>query len=454
MVDRDNIDRKLAAARTRLILDHPFLGALVLRLPMFEAEKSWCPTTATDARSFYFNPDYIDALDISQVQFVLAHEALHCALSHFARRSHRMKARWDLACDFAINPILLVEGLKPPPGMMLLPQYDGMTAEEIYPMIDENTQDETIDRHLYDDLDERTDSGSSGGSPNQSRNDTNQKPEKGEHGESSPSPSSKERPQQQSPKNTPQPTEDGQRKEPDADSPNEAQQETPQPSQEQDANKQPPPLNEVEKEQLAMQWRQRLASAEQQARQAGKMSKALARLVAAEVVPKLPWRALLARYMVAIGRDDYNYSRPSRREGSAIFPSLRSGQVEVLVVIDTSGSISGHEMQQFLSEVNSIKAQVRARILLQACDDLLAEDGPWIFEAWDEIRLPKTISGGRGTSFEPIFEWVKTKGKAPDLLVYFTDAKGKFPRQEPPYPVIWLVKGNGAIPFGQRIQLN
>jgi len=42
--------RKLAAARTRLILDKPFLGALVLRLPLQESNAGWCTTTATDAR--------------------------------------------------------------------------------------------------------------------------------------------------------------------------------------------------------------------------------------------------------------------------------------------------------------------------------------------------------------------------------------------------------------------
>ena len=100
----DPIETKLAAARTKLILDKPFLGALVMRLPMVQADPDWCPTTATDAKKFYFNPTYIDALSLDETQFMLAHEALHCALSHFSRRQHRVSHRWDLACDFAINP--------------------------------------------------------------------------------------------------------------------------------------------------------------------------------------------------------------------------------------------------------------------------------------------------------------------------------------------------------------
>ena len=104
-MDIDAIETKLTAARAKLILDKPFLGALVLRLPMAAADPNWCATTATDARRFYYNPEYIDSLSMSQTQFMLAHEALHCALSHFARRQHRVQHRWDLACDYAINPL-------------------------------------------------------------------------------------------------------------------------------------------------------------------------------------------------------------------------------------------------------------------------------------------------------------------------------------------------------------
>jgi len=58
-VDIQAIETKLAAARTRLILDKPFLGALVLRLPMNPADPDWCPTTATDARAFHYNPEHV-----------------------------------------------------------------------------------------------------------------------------------------------------------------------------------------------------------------------------------------------------------------------------------------------------------------------------------------------------------------------------------------------------------
>jgi len=403
-----DVETKLSAARTRLILDKPFLGALVLRLPMVAGDPSWCRTTGTDARALYYNHDYIKELSLDQTQFVLAHEALHCALSHFMRRQGRVKHRWDLACDFAINPILIGEGLKPPPDALYMDVFEGMTAEEIYPMLDDMEVDnqQTLDHHLYDSEDdprERGESGAGGGSRERSAG--------GGGSQSEYDPDSGGAPQ-------------------------------------------PHSLTETEKAQLAVQWRQRMAGAAQQAMQAGKMGGGLARLVDHLLQPQLPWRHLLARYMTAAARDDYNYSRPSRREGDAILPSLRSEQVNVAVALDTSGSISREEMQEFLSEINAIKGQVTARITLLACDQQLCPGSPWEYEPWEQFTLPQDLTGGGGTSFVPVFEWLERSVQPPDLLVYFTDAEGTFPRREPPFPVIWLVKGKARVPWGQRIQLN
>ena len=136
---KDPIETKLTRARTGLIMDKPFLGALVLRLPLIEADPRWCQTTGTDARNLYYNREYIDALNLEQVQFVLSHEALHCALSHFVRRQHRERRRWDVACDYAVNPLLIGDGLTPPPNGLYERSFEGMSAEEIYPFIEENT---------------------------------------------------------------------------------------------------------------------------------------------------------------------------------------------------------------------------------------------------------------------------------------------------------------------------
>ncbi len=402
------IQNKLAAARTRLILDKPFLGALVLRLPLVAADPKWCKSAATNAKKLFYNQDYINALDIQETQFVLAKQALHCALSHFARRQHRIKQRWELACDYAVNPLLINDGLKAPPGTLVDDGFAGMTAEEIYHYIDDlDNEDSDFEKQDQDRSEDQQDS---------LQNEEHQ-----------------DQQLQQS-------LEDNLNKEPT---------ETP------GLAPQPAELSPQEQEELSIQWQQRLAGAAQQAMQAGKLGGSMGRMVDFMLQPKLPWRMLLARYMTASARDDYSYSRPSsRRGGPAIFPSLRSSQINIAVGIDISGSVNDKEMSEFITEVDAIKGNVRARITLLPCDAELAKGAPWIFEPWEEVELPARLTGGGGTDFNPVFDWLDEQDQYPDLLVYFTDGIGSFPNNAPSFPVIWLVKGKQDVPWGQRVQLN
>ncbi|SFV80300.1 Sll7028 protein [hydrothermal vent metagenome] len=411
-IEIEAVEARLTKARTQLILDKPFLGNLVLRLPLIAAD-SWCKTSATDAKSFYYNPKFIDSLNNHQIKFILIHEALHCALTHFARRGNRTKHKWDLACDFAINPLLVKEGFHPPIDVPIFRQYEGMIAEEIYPMIDDNLDQEPMDQHLYDDHANDESKESDGGM----REDQLQQ----------------EQEQETKPNNKPS---DSNR-----DGPSQLAQ-------------QPPALQPDEVDMLATQWQKNLASSAQLAQQAGKLDGEFAKLIDFFLQPQVSWQSLLAQYMSTFARDDFTYSRPSRRPGEAILPSLKSHQINITVAIDTSGSISQEEINEFVSEINAIKANIRAGITLIACDDKLSSESPWRFEAWDELQFPASLGGGKGTNFNPVFDYINTQDMPSDVLIYFTDAKGKFPEYEPNYPVLWLIKGKEMVPWGSRIQLN
>ena len=404
---------KLAAARTRLIMERPFLGALVMHLPL-KPGGDWCTTTGTDAQAFYFNPAFIENLNLAQTQFVLAHEAMHCAMGHPHRRNHRVKRRWDVACDHAVNLILIEEGMKPPlHGILADQNFMTLSAEEIYPLIPEDTPEESFDQHLFDSDDE------AGASPDESQRQDN--PDAGESGVQG------------------------------LEGQSEAEEKEGSGSQ---ASQKPNELSSSEREELAEQWKNRLAAAAQAARQAGKLSQSMMRWVDGLLAPSLPWRALLARFFAVNQRDDYSWRRPSRREGDALLPRLSSEGIEVVAAIDTSGSIGDDELRQFVSELDALKGQVRARVTLLACDNHIAENAPWEFEPWDTMELPAGIAGGGGTDFRPVFDWVEHENRSPNMLVYFTDAEGDFPKTPPNYPVIWLVKGKGAVPWGERVQLN
>jgi predicted metal-dependent peptidase len=378
--DLSALETKLAAARTRLILEKPFLGALVMHLPLKAADAKWCKTTATDARNFYFNPDYIARLTLEQTQFVLAHEAMHCALSHFARRNHRQKHRWDVACDYAVNMILDEERML----------ASGQRADE------RELSGSDGGRNLPPAA-----RGPAGGNPGHPSVRQRSAGEGGGDGE----------PQEQEQRDTGQGQENesegdasGGRRSRTKESQGEAQQ------ADESANPPPPP---ADPDKLDEQWKSRLAAAAQAARQAGKLSQSLMRFVDNLLAPQLPWRALLARYMMNAARDDYSFQRTSRREGEALMPRLYSQGVNVVVALDTSGSVTREELQAFLTEIDALKAQVRADVTLHACDDKLDPAGPWKYAMWEAMALPEQVSGGGGTDFRPVFEWLGREASAP-----------------------------------------
>jgi predicted metal-dependent peptidase len=410
---RRRIETKLGAARTRLILEQPFIGALVMHLPLVAASPAWCETTATDARAIYFNPAYVEALTLAQAQFVLAHEAMHCALGHFARRSHRTHRRWDVACDHAVNLLLAAEGFRPPPGALANPGFRGLSAEEIYPLIPPDTPERTLDRHLFG-------SGAETGAG---------------------AVASAAAPVDRRPSGAGFEEMDGW-----DDAGNERRRGA--------SRMAPAAAGPNERDELARRWQARMASAAQQARIAGRLKDSWLRAVDGLIEPQLPWRMLLARYLMNAAREDYSFQRPSRREGEALLPRLAGGELDLHVALDTSGSIGREELAQFTAELDALKGQIRARVVVHGCDERLDPRGPWSYQPWEPIRLPAAIGGGGGTSFRPVFEWVAARRLRPDLLLYFTDAEGEFPRVAPDYPVLWLVKGRGKVPWGERIQLN
>lgn len=411
-----DIHIKLQAARTRLVLDQPFIGALLLHLPMQATNR--CETIGTDGVAIYFNPRYVAALSLRQTQFMLAHQALHCALGHFARRGHRTRNRWDVACDFAVNLLLVDEGMESPAGALLDSRYRGLSAEEIYPLIAEGEGLATLDMHLFD-----------------GASSTAGMARVGEGSE-------------------------GERSVPERDDADGAASDDEQWSDAAPHRRRNPGAATAEAgspsiEESALQWQMRLATAAQQAERAGRLGASWQRALGRMLQPALPWSALLARHVVSRARDDYSFQRPSRRDvGGALLPRMHSAQLELFVVLDTSGSVSESQLNAFATEIEALKGQVRARVTLHACDEKLVQAGPWVFESWEPIDLPRTLTGGGGTDFRPVFDWIREQSHRPDLLVYFTDAEGDFPQSAPPFPVIWLVKGPAPVPWGERIQLN
>jgi predicted metal-dependent peptidase len=101
------LTRRLAKAKTSLILEHPFVGTIALNMPfILDASVS---TAATNGKKVVFNPSFIEPLCDEQLKFLVAHECFHPMLEHNFRRGERNQSRWNKAADYVINQLLVDE---------------------------------------------------------------------------------------------------------------------------------------------------------------------------------------------------------------------------------------------------------------------------------------------------------------------------------------------------------
>lgn len=120
-------------ARTRLLMRNPFYGTLLMLTPLVEDRS--VPVAATDMERIYWNPDTFAMLSVDSIMFVLAHEIMHIVFLHGMRRYTRQADKWNVACDYAINAILLENGFVMPPAPhtgLHNDAWKGMSAETIY----------------------------------------------------------------------------------------------------------------------------------------------------------------------------------------------------------------------------------------------------------------------------------------------------------------------------------
>ena len=115
----------------------------------------------TDDVSLYFNPQFVETLSAAEIAGTLAHEVMHPALQHHTRRGGRNPRRWNMACDYAINPMLLDAGLTLPKDVLLDNGFRGMSAERIYNLLEEEEQNQSSSRDA--DSESQDDSADSGG---------------------------------------------------------------------------------------------------------------------------------------------------------------------------------------------------------------------------------------------------------------------------------------------------
>lgn len=204
-------------------------------------------------------------------------------------------------------------------------------------------------------------------------------------------------------------------------------------------------LSADEKEALAKQIDEALR---QGALVAGKAGGSVNRDIEELLRPQVNWRDALREFMTTTckGNDFGTWAKPNRRfVGAGIYmPSPISEKVEELVIaVDTSGSIGGKELTTFLSEVTGICDSVNpSRVRLLYWDSRVAGD-----ESYEEHNL-QTLAhstkpvGGGGTDVNCVTAYMKEHNITPQAVVVLTDGYLFGGWGQWPCPVLWCILNN------------
>ena len=371
---------KIEKARVRLLLSHPFFGSLVMKKPIEETTR--VPTAAAGAHGeILVNPMFVENLSVGNVVFLLAHEAMHIALAHLHRMGDKDVQLWNTACDAVINDLLKEERVGEfIHGGVDMPGASQKTSEKIYEELKQKRDEQQQDG----------DSENEGGNQGQGGQDQSQGT---------------------------LPIEDL--------LPDEASKIT------------------SSLEEAVAEGKTDIASAMQATKMAGRdsgMSSALRRFVADYIESKVDWWEILERLMTSKSERHLSWEHPNKRfVGRHYLPRRERlpSMGEIVVGIDTSGSISDKEMAEFLGHLNGIIDQCNpTKVHVMYChsrvykiDEVDREDYP--------ISCASNIEDGGTDMCEIVYE-IDRLGIDPEMCIILTDGYTPVP-DESPCELVWVV---------------
>jgi len=388
-------------------------------------------STLTLYYNITFMEHFINDFTVDAIAYIYMHEALHVANRHGIRRGNRNPELWNIACDIAINSQLTdYLGLPLPKNALYVPDFKGLSAEEIYEILSSNYGQKPPPP----------------GRPPKGRPPKGQPPKKGKGRGHGPWVEYTDIPDD--PDIEVKITyEDGTTIEGRI------------PKKDLIASDKTKKLTEGEKKLIedyikhVIQRAKTEAEKEYRERRKGVAPGNIEGLIKL-TEPEVDWRSELSEYfhLIKARAAGYTWSYPSRRALSAgTYMPARVGEKEVLrvaIAIDTSGSISDAELQTFLSETLGIINDIPDTVALVIQTDAIAHT--WQEYRYGDFPPELAITGRGGSNTIPTFEKIEELEWMPDVLVYFTDLEVDFPDTEPDYPVLWITIGQKTTaPFGE-----
>jgi predicted metal-dependent peptidase len=361
----DVLDR-IIVARVGLLLRHPFFGNMATRLQIKSAD-DWLPTAAVDGRNLYFNTQFFNAMSNKEIEFVIAHEILHCVFDHLGRRDDRNPQIYNIAADYIVNNLLVRDRIGDKPKLVDCFQdfkYDGWTSEEVYDDLFEEAKKngEEYLKQLGELLDEHIDWEGEGKSEGSGDKDSKE-------------------------------------------------------------SKSRPTYTKEELKKIKDEIKENMISAAQTSG-AGNTPGEIQRMIKELTEPKMNWRELLRQQIQSTVRNDYTFSRPSRKGQmtGAILPGMNFDEtIDICIALDMSGSIGDSQAQDFLSEIKGIMDEYKDyNIKLWCFDTKVYNEQDFSADGGDSL-LDYEIMGGGGTDFDANWDYMKYNDIQPKKFIMFTD---------------------------------
>lgn len=192
---------------------------------------------------------------------------------------------------------------------------------------------------------------------------------------------------------------------------------------------------------------------------AGKGAGGLDRQFADLLEPKINWKEVLREFVQQICKaHDYStWRRPNRRmiDQGIYMPSATGESVgRIVIAIDTSGSIGGDQLTDFLTEVIGIAKSVTPELVdLLYWDTRVAGHEKYGPGDYDQIATSTKPKGGGGTDCNCVPDYLRANKIKPECVIVLTDGYvGGWGTYD--WPVLFVITTKGIIaPVGKSLYL-
>ena len=377
-------EKLMQSARAQLAILEPFFSTLLFKYPLKKAD--FIPTACVDPKGqIYYNAEFVEKLSVYELQFLLCHEVLHIVYQHTLRRGERDPRLWNYACDMVINETLVSLNVGTPlDGCLRYHGAETMTSEQVYERIKDQEEFQS-----------KGSEGNNWGSSDTQNGTGDSLSDIVGNGDASSTPQEND------------PLAEARKKLGGA-------------------------LTESERRRVSAEAKINASEAASMARMSGSnigtaKGNFLRRLDEFIMAERFPWHKALAQFMNKFVNQDQSWKRPNRRFQDVYLPTTdrQPAMGDLVIGIDTSGSIGDKELAFFGAHVNTIIEECKPeKIYLLWCDTEVDTVEEFTLE---DLPIEFTPKGGGGTDMRAITHWVNDNTPDADVCVIFTDGYTPYP---------------------------